>query len=62
MFTIKGLSTKEKNLALDRGIEKYHGAIIDAEGAEGAEDFDALEFETEDDFNAFRLYWTLHGK
>lgn len=48
----------EKNFALDRGIEKYHGTMIDSEDPE---DVDALEFETEEDLNAFKIYWTLYG-
>jgi hypothetical protein len=48
----------EKNRLLDDAIAKYNGAIIDDSHPE---DVDALEFETEDDFNAFRLIWTIHG-
>jgi len=60
-FTLRGMDSKgigEKNFALDRGIEKYHGTMIDSEDPE---DVDALEFETEEDLNAFKIYWTLYG-
>jgi hypothetical protein len=46
------------NFELDKSIKKYNGSIIDNEDPE---DLDALEFETEEDFNAFKIYWTLYG-
>jgi hypothetical protein len=49
----------DKNLSLNREIEKCNGTIIDCEDNE--DDMNALEFETEDDMNAFKVFWTLHG-
>ena len=59
--TLKNTSVSwaEKNRLLDDTIAKYNGSIIDDSHPE---DVDALEFETEDDFNAFKLIWTIHGK
>ena len=61
-FALNGLENAgvgEKNFALDRVIEKHHGSIVDNENPE---DVDALEFETEEDLNAFKIYWTLYGQ
>lgn len=55
-----GRPTSEKHRALDIGIEKFHGTIIDAD-TDNAEDIDCLIFETEEDLNAFKLHWTLYG-
>jgi hypothetical protein len=49
-----------RNADLNRAISKFNARIIDYEG--NTEDIDYLEFETEEDFNAFKLIWTLYGK
>jgi hypothetical protein len=50
---------QNRNLLLSEAIAKYHGEIVDGEGEE---DVSHLEFETQDDLNAFKIYWTLHGE
>jgi hypothetical protein len=62
LCTTKDIPTHKQalmNFELDKAIKKYHGSIIDNDNPE---DVDALEFETEDDFNAFKIYWTLYGE
>lgn len=53
-------STDSRNQELDFAIARYNGSIIDHDS--GPEEIDRLEFETEDDLNAFKLFWTIHGK
>jgi hypothetical protein len=50
-------STDNRDLALDRGIGKYNGRIVDIE--DNSSMINYLEFETEDDLNAFKIFWTL---
>ena len=52
-------STDERNDVLDDALAKYHCTLYDEES--GPEEIDYIEFETEDDFNAFKLVWRLHG-
>ena len=52
--------TEDRNKDLNTAIAKFNARIIDYEG--NAEDIDRLEFETEEDFNAFKLIWTIYGK
>jgi hypothetical protein len=58
-FSMPG-STDERNQKLDFAITRYNGSIIDHDS--GPDGIDRLEFETEDDLNAFKLFWTIHGK
>jgi len=53
-------STREKHATLDDAIAEYNGVIIDS--SYSADSVSALEFETLDDFNAFKLIWTIHGE
>lgn len=54
-----GRCTDERNSVLADAIAVYNGRIIDEES--GSEEIDYLEFDTEDDFNAFKLIWIIHG-
>jgi len=45
--------------ALQAGILKYNGRIIDSDMPG---EIQYLEFDTEDDLNAFKLVWTLYGE
>lgn len=51
-------SLSMRNDIINAGIERFNGSIIEIND----EDIDSLIFETDDDFNAFKLYWTLYGK
>lgn len=57
---IHGPRTVERHHVLDIEIKKYHGIIVDMDD-DNREDIDCLQFETEEDLNAFKLYWTLYG-
>jgi hypothetical protein len=61
LFTLSGIIYRDievRNLLLEKAIEKYHGKIIDNGSSEN---FDALVFDTKEDFDAFKIYWTLYG-
>lgn len=55
--TTKGKTNREVDKLIFDGMLKFNGAMIE----NGADDVEELVFETEEDFNAFRLYWTLYG-
>lgn len=59
--SVKDLTSDSRNKLLIEGMAKYHGKMIDADN-DDEEDIDNLEFETEEDLNAFKLFWTLHGE
>lgn len=59
--SVKDLTSDSRNKLLIEGMAKYHGKMIDADN-DDEEDIDNLEFETEEDLNAFKLYWALYGE
>jgi hypothetical protein len=52
------LSLEDRDRLLAEAISKFNGVIHPI----GSEEVDYLEFQTEDDFIAFKMYWTLYGK
>jgi len=51
-------SSGQRDKCLNSLIEKHNGTIIDSENSDL---INFLEFETEDDFTAFKIHWTLYG-
>ena len=49
-----------EDIQLRSALGKFHGTIIDS--MNDVDDIDHLIFENKDDFNSFKLYWTIRGE
>jgi hypothetical protein len=60
LFTTKGKTNKDVDKAIADGMSKFNGIMVEDKGK--SEDVEELIFETENDFNAFKIYWVLYGE
>jgi len=60
LCTTKKENNKDIDKAIAIGMAKFNGVMVESKGR--SEDVEELIFETENDFNAFKIYWALYGE
>lgn len=59
-FVTYAMPAKKRDKIIELEIGKFNGKISDNE--DDSEQIDYLEFDTEEDFKAFKIFWTIYGK